>query len=134
MKPSQRQWTRRVALTIGILGLVGGSAAGQATAQEDGDLFCFGKKATISGGQRVENTDGDTDEQFTRVYIDGTEGDDVIVGTDAIDIVYAKGGDDRVCALGGNDFVDGGDGFDLCAGGAGTDNVSDTCEWGARRP
>jgi Ca2+-binding RTX toxin-like protein len=137
MTSPQKQRALRATLVVGI-GLVGGVTATHATAtvpassvhvtQEDGEFFCFGKKATIVGGQRVENTEGDTDEQFTRVYIHGTEGDDVIVGTDEIDIVYAKGGDDRVCALGGNDFVHGGPGFDLCAGGVGDDNVSDTCE------
>jgi Ca2+-binding RTX toxin-like protein len=144
MKTPQLQRALRVTMAVGVLGLLGG-AAGHVTAkadiepgshvrQVDGEFYCFGNKATIVGGQRVENAEGDADEQFTRVYINGTEGDDVIVGTREIDIVYAKGGDDRVCTLGGNDFVDGGDGFDLCAGDAGTDNVSDTCEWGARQP
>lgn len=64
------------------------------------------------------------------IYIEGTEGADVLVGTagdDVInglggnDIIYGNGGDDLICAGAGDDNVQGGNGNDDIYGDSGND-------------
>jgi Ca2+-binding RTX toxin-like protein len=95
---------RRLAVGAGaLLVAVSGLTTGlQASASAATTATCFGKKATIVGGEK-----GTT--------IRGTSGDDVI---------YAGGGNDTVYGGGGHDLICGGYGEDRLHGGAGADWIA----------
>jgi len=57
-------------------------------------------------------------------FIDGTDGDDVIVGSDGDDNIDGGRGDDWICGGPGDDSLDGGDGNDVVIGGTGDDGPS----------
>ncbi len=96
-----------VALVAASLGVVFATPASDAG---NGPPLCFGKRATIVGG------DGDN-------TIRGTNGGDVIVSRGGQDRIDAGGGRDRICAGRGNDFAVGETGVDYIRGGRGRDAV-----------
>lgn len=86
---------------IANVGLAGANSSGP---------MCNGYPATIIG------TVGDD-------FIEGTDGDDVIVTGSGNDTILALAGDDMVCAGNGDDFVVGMQGSDQLWGGTGDDIV-----------
>jgi Ca2+-binding RTX toxin-like protein len=98
-------------LLLGALAVPAVAASGQTTLP-----LCFGKSATIVGGQYDD-------------YIAGTRGDDVILVRHTDAFVEGKRGADRICGGGFTDYLHGGGGRDRIKGG-GTLAVADDLSGG----
>jgi hypothetical protein len=75
-----------------------------------GGPTCFGRTATILGGQGSER-------------IRGTSGSDVIVGFGGQDVITSRAGNDLVCGKGGADVLRGGPGNDRIVGNRSSDRI-----------
>jgi Ca2+-binding RTX toxin-like protein len=111
-----RRGRRGAALLVALLTYGAGIAvSGVGTVHAIGGL-CDGRPAS--------HTWLDASAQPGPTFIDGTNGDDVIVGSDGDDNIDAGPGDDFVCGGPGDDSLDGGDGDDVVIGGTGDDGPS----------
>lgn len=82
---------RRVALaTATALGLVWLTSPAFTTAASAAEATCAGETATRTDDSAYTDEDG-------TVWVDGTDGDDVIAITVEVDVVDGKGGDDLIC-------------------------------------